>query len=344
VKENSYSVKSELVFINGNENGIIRKKNRNKFIYLWKSKILKNNKEMERIQKLVIPPAWKEVWICKNKNGHLQATGIDIKGRKQYLYHPEWHKIRNKEKFDRLYQFGKILPKLRQNLNKDLMNKTLCQEKVLAAAIKLMEKTYVRVGNSFYEKENGSYGLTTLKDNHVAIKGDEIKLSFIGKKGVHQSISIHSKKLAKIVKACRDIPGKELFQYYDEAGNRHPIDSGKVNEYIKNISGSDFTAKDYRTWAGSLNMLRALREMHNNETGKINSKKKIVEALDYVSEKLGNTRSVCKKYYVHPKLISMYEDSSLLPYLSELNKSHSVKKAGLLKDEEKILMKILRHY
>ncbi len=340
---NFISVKSNLVFINGNEEGIFRKKKKDKFFYFWKSKILKDKKELERIQKLVIPPAWKEVWICKNKNGHLQATGLDVKGRKQYLYHPEWSKIRNEEKFDKLYQFGKTLPKLRENLNKDLMIKSLCQEKVLAAAIKLMDKTYVRVGNSFYEKENGSYGLTTLKDKHVTINGDEIKLSFIGKKGIQQTISINNKKLAKIVKACRDIPGKELFQYYDENGNKHSIDSAKVNEYIKKITASDFTAKDYRTWAGSLNMLRAFREIHNGEEVKINMKKKIVEALDFVSEKLGNTRSVCKKYYVHPKLISMYEDKSLLPYLNELNKSHGEKKKGLLKDEEKVLMKILRH-
>ena len=194
------SDKINLVFVNDNENGIIRKKKGRNFVYYWNSTIVRDAEELDRIMKLVIPPAWKNVWVCKKSIGHRQATGIDMKGRKQFRYHNEWNKIRNEQKFDRLLEFGKILPRLRKHIDEQLSLPDLSLEKVLATVIKLMERTYIRIGNSIYEKENGSYGLTTLKDKHVTIKGDNLKLSFIGKKGIHHSISLQSKRLARIVK------------------------------------------------------------------------------------------------------------------------------------------------
>ena len=242
-----------LVYVNDTDEGIIREKQGDKFKYLFKNEKIQDDETLLRIKHLVLPPAWTNVWICPKENGHLQATGLDVKGRKQYKYHADWNKFRNQTKFYRLHQFGNVLPAIRLQLEKDLALPTLGQQKVLAAVVSLMERTNIRVGNNFYEKLYGSYGLTTLKDKHVKIEGNKLKFAFKGKKGVFHDISIKNNKLSKIVKQCRDIPGKELFQYFDENGERRSIDSGMVNDYIKIISGgSDFTAKDFRTWAGTV--------------------------------------------------------------------------------------------
>ena len=331
---------TNLVFVTDKEVGISRKKKGSNFFYYYNAKELKNKNEIERIRKLVIPPAWREVWICKKPNGHLQATGLDFRNRKQYRYHAAWSMMRNEKKFERLAEFGKVLVNLRKHIEKDFIKPDLSQEKVLASVIKLMEKTYIRIGNNTYEKENGSYGLTTLKDKHVTITGNKLKLSFIGKKGIHHTIDLESKRLTQIIKKCRDIPGKELFQYYDEKGKTHTIDSGMVNRYIQTISNSDFTAKDFRTWAGSINILRAFKTVGFSEKKTI-IKKKIVEALNSVSEKLGNTSSVCKKYYVHPLLISLYENNKLGKYLNEMNEEVKKKRGGLNSDEM-LLLKIFK--
>jgi DNA topoisomerase-1 len=281
------------------------------------------------------------VWICPKDTGHLQATGLDVKGRKQYRYHADWNKFRNQTKFYRLHEFGKILPTIRLQLEKDLARPTLGQEKVLAAVVSLMERTSIRVGNNFYEKLYGSYGLTTLKDNHVKIEGAKLEFEFKGKKGVQHKINIKNNKLSKIVKQCRDIPGKELFQYFDENGEKHSIDSGMVNDYIKTICGGcDFTAKDFRTWAGTLQALLALQSVGCCETA-TETKRKIVEALDTVSQHLGNTRTVCKKYYVHPVVLSLYESNGLEKYTADLDKIEKNDNKANLTPEEKVLMKIL---
>jgi DNA topoisomerase-1 len=332
--------KSLLVYVNDNSEGILRKGSGKKFSYFYKGNKITDENILRRIKALVIPPAWKSVWICHDENGHIQATGRDLRNRKQYRYHSEWNSMRNDKKFEKLMEFGRVLPQLRKQIEKDMNIPQLTQEKVISAVIGLMERTYIRIGNSIYEKENGSYGLTTLKDKHVSINGASMKLSFTGKKGIRHSISLHNKKLARIIKQCRDIPGKELFQYYDENGQTHVIDSGKVNSYIRQLTEGDFTAKDFRTWAGSLNILRAFREIGSSEK-KSEIKKNIVTAIDYVSKKLGNTRSVCKKYYIHPLLISLYEENCLMPYLEELNKIEKSEK-GKLTCEEKVLMNILQ--
>ena len=219
--------------------------------------------------------------------------------------------------------------------------KELGEAKVLATVISLMERTYIRIGNYGYEKMYGSYGLTTLKDNHVAITGEKIAFTFKGKKGIYHNITLKNKKLAKTIKACRDIPGKELFQYYDKEGNRKSIDSGMVNAYIKNTTGMEFTAKDFRTWAGSLNILRAFQSIGEAIT-ETECRKKIIEALDMVSVKLGNTRTVCKKYYVHPGLIKLYEEHKLQHYLTQLDKLEEPDDKSGLTPEENILMRILK--
>jgi DNA topoisomerase-1 len=330
---------AHLVYVCDTQPGIKRIKKGNKFIYTQESEVITDEVTLDRIKKLVIPPAWENVWICPFENGHLQVTGYDVKNRKQYKYHAHWNLLRNQTKFCRLHSFGKVIPSIRERIEKDLSLPGLPLNKVLAAVVCLMERTSIRIGNNLYEKLYGSFGLTTLKDKHVKIKGTEIQFIFKGKKGVSHNISIKSKRLAGIVKKCRDIPGKELFQYYDEHGNHKCIDSGMVNNYLKSICGDDFTAKDFRTWAGTVHALMAFKELGHSDT-KTGTKRNIVAALDHVSEHLGNTRTVCKKYYVHPKIISLYENQTLHTYLKAINRFKKCKENDL-ECEEKLLMKIL---
>jgi len=330
----------DLVYVTDDAPGIVRRKKGQRFSYYLKEKKLSDKEEIKRINGLVIPPAWENVWICTLQNGHLQATGLDQKKRKQYRYHPHWNILRNQTKFYRMLAFGKVLPAIRLQLEKDLAKQGLCQDKVLAAVVMLMERTNIRVGNNIYEKLYGSFGLSTLKDKHVDIKGNDMKFSFKGKKGVLHHISLKNKKLSSIVQKCKDIPGKELFQYYDAEGIAHPIDSGMINDYIKRISDADFTAKDFRTWSGTVNAFLAFKEMGMAETATA-TRKNIVEALDKVATQLGNTRTVCKKYYVHPLIISMYETKSLEKYFKEMEAIAVDDDKADLTSDEKIIMKIL---
>ncbi len=331
---------ANLLYVSDMEPGIVRKKAGKGFSYQFEQKIIKEKTFINRVKKLSIPPAWTTVWICVKDNGHIQATGFDNKKIKQYRYHPLWTVLRNETKFHKMTEFGKALPALRLQLEKDLAIKELCENKVIAAVISLMERTYIRIGNSSYEKMYGSYGLTTLHDKHVQITGTEIKFSFKGKKSIYHTISLRNKKLATIVKECRDIPGKELFQYYDDNGNRKSIDSGMVNDYIKNITGSLFTAKDFRTWAGCLHFLMACSQ--SEKTSGPENKAPVNELLDKVSKQLGNTRIVCRKYYVHPGIIRLYEEDKLYPYLEELDKIEEDDNTAGLTKEENILMKLLQ--
>lgn len=329
-----------LRYVSDSEPGIERIKKGKGFSYRLDQKKLKDKKTLARIRSLVIPPAWKNVWICRHENGHLQATGWDQKGRKQYRYHSLWNKFRNETKFLNLYQFGACLPSIRKRILEDLSLCGLNQQKVLATVVSLMQTTCIRIGNAIYEKLNGSFGLTTLKDKHVSIKGQKILFSFKGKKGIFHNISLKNKKLAKIVQACRDIPGKELFQYYDETGERKSIDSGMVNDYIKQISGGNFTAKDFRTWSGTLSALNAFKETGGFETQK-EAKQNVVQALDKVAAQLGNTRTVCKKYYVHPVIIDLYQEKRLEKYFDNMENHPCLAEETGLSEEEKILLKIL---
>ncbi len=334
---------ADLVYVSDAQPGIVRYKKGRGYMYMFEGKPLNKKEDIKRIRSLAIPPSWTSVWICALPNGHIQATGMDLRKRKQYRYHPLWSVLRNETKFHRLYEFGKALPALRSRLEIDLNQKSLTATKVIATVISLMERTYIRVGSGEYEKQNGSHGITTLKDNHVAITGSTIRFSFTGKKGVNHDITLKSKRLARIVQHCREIPGKELFQYYDEEGNRQPIDSGMINSYIKETTGQDFTSKDFRTWAGSLNLLRSLNSIGEAITAAEN-KKNIVAALDEVSLKLGNTRTVCKKYYVHPGLIALYEENNLNKYLAGLDELEKPDEKTGLHSDEQILMKILQSF
>jgi len=329
-----------LIYVADTDKGITRIKEKGEFVYLYDSKKVEDEETLMRIKHLVIPPAWQQVWICPSANGHLQVTGLDAMNRKQYKYHSLWNTLRNHTKFYHLFEFGKVLPAIRERINKDLAQQSLSQEKVLAAIVSLMQETNIRIGNTMYEKLYGSFGLTTLKDRHVKIDGNNLRFSFKGKKGVYHDVSLRNKKLAKIVKQCRDIPGKELFQYYDDNGERRCIDSGMVNNYIKEISGGHFTAKDFRTWAGSLHALEAFNSLGCCDTI-TETKKKIVEALDIVAKLLGNTRAVCKKYYVHPAIIDHYSNNTLFKYLKLLETNQEEHKWAGLSAEEEILMKIL---
>ncbi len=329
-----------LVYVRDTQPGIKRVKRGRDFIYLYKNKPVKDPAILSRIKSLVIPPAWENVWICSLTNGHLQATGLDVKKRKQYRYHPSWSELRNQTKFYRLLEFGKTLPLIRERVEKELALPGLPLNKVLATVVSVMEHTSIRVGNNMYEKLYGSYGLTTLKDNHVKWNGDTMKFCFKGKKGVQQNISISSKRLSRIVKQCRDIPGKELFQYYDEQRNHKCIDSGMVNQYLKEITGQDFTAKDFRTWSGTLHALKAFKQF-GCVNSKAEAKKNILAALDTVAGHLGNTRTVCKKYYVHPLVITLYENSCLEKYLQQVKAIEKNNKIKGLTLEEKVMMRIL---
>jgi DNA topoisomerase I len=329
-----------LIYVSDSQQGFVRVRSGSGFKYLDNNKPLKNKNALERIRKLVIPPAWENVWICTLENGHLQVTGIDAMHRKQYRYHPLWNQLRNQTKFYRMLAFGKSLPAIRTQVEKDLALPGLPKNKVLAAVIALMERTSIRIGSDMYEKLYGSFGLTTLKDKHVDINGSKVKFCFKGKKGIEHEVRIRSSRLARIVRQCRDIPGKELFQYYDENGARHTIDSGMVNDYLRNIVEGDFTAKDFRTWAGTVRALVAFKEAGPAGT-KAETKKKVLEVLDKVSQHLGNTRTVCRKYYVHPSILEMYETSTLDSYLDKLTLESEGERRVDLAVEEKVLMKIL---
>jgi len=331
---------ANLVYVHDCEPGIKRLKKGRTFIYTKGSKKITDEASLDRIRRLVIPPAWTRVWICAKENGHLQATGYDLRKRKQYRYHSLWNSLRNHTKFYRLHRFGSLIPAIRERIEKDLALPGLPQEKVLAAVVCLMERTSIRIGNNAYEKLYGSFGITTLKDKHVNIKGASVQFSFKGKKGVLHKISLRSKRLATIVKQCRDIPGQELFQYYDEQGNHKCIDSGMVNQYLKSVSGEDFTAKDFRTWSGSVQALLAFRSIEpcDTETGR---KKNIVAALDAVAAHLGNTRTVCRKYYVHPVIIDLYEKQKLHHYLMAPDAAKNTADRKGLATEERLLLRIL---
>ena len=331
---------AHLRYVKDCQPGILRIKRGTGFSYLFNNRVVRDRQQLDRIRKLVIPPAWTQVWICADEKGHIQATGLDLRRRKQYRYHPLWNSLRNETKFHRLYEFGKALPLLRSRVEEDLRIRGLTQEKVLGTVVSIMERTFIRVGNYEYEKTNGSYGLTTLKNKHVVISGDKMIFSFNGKKGIHHEVAFRNKRLARIVAQCQEIPGKELFEYFGEDGTRHPVDSGMVNGYIREAMRDDFSAKDFRTWAGSLHALEEFRRVGEARTD-AERKKNINLVLDSVSCKLGNTRTVCRKYYVHPGLIELYEENKLVGYLGEPDDPEDPSGLG---PEEKVLMKVLRKY
>ncbi|PRY11939.1 DNA topoisomerase-1 [Pontibacter ummariensis] len=300
---------------------------------------LTNEKVLERLKALVIPPAWTDVWISKSPKGHLQATGRDTKGRKQYIYHPDWQKARNLTKFGRMIEFGKALPQLREQIEEDIRSRKLDRRKVTALVLSLMDNALIRVGNRHYAKANKSYGLTTLRDKHVKIEGSKIKFTFKGKKGVEQEIDMKDRRLAQLVKKCKDIPGYDLFQYYDEEGERQTLESGDVNEYLREVTEHDFTAKDFRTWGGTVRMVECLEDVLEEEPD-LDKEKSIKRAVKDVARGLGNTPSVCSKYYIHPEVVNLFREDRLLRYL----KKHDADTAASdhLSPTEELVLKMLQ--
>jgi len=331
-----------LRYVSDSTAGYTRKKSGKGWSYYDTEGVLVKDKSIiTRFNKLVIPPAYNNVWISPHENGHLQFTGTDAAGRKQYRYHIYWNKIRNQSKYHRLQTFAAHLPAIRRQVDKDLSRKDLDHDKVVALVVRLMELTSIRIGNEAYKKLYGSFGLTTLMDRHVKIEGSDMKFEFKGKKGVYHKVSLRSRKLARLVKQCRDIPGKELFQYYTAEGQRCTIGSADVNNYLKEITGEDFTAKDFRTWAGSVSALYAFKEAGEFETI-TECRKKIVTVLDEVAVNLGNTRTVCKKYYVHPTVIKSYEEGTIFKYIARIDDEKDINTAEL-NIAERALLDILEH-
>lgn len=317
---------------------IVRKHAGKGFTYVGADgKPIHDVKVLDRIKSLGIPPAWTEVRICANPNGHIQAVGRDAKGRKQYRYHPRWREIRDENKFNRMIAFGEALPQIRERVDKDLALPGLPREKVLALAIRLMELTLIRVGNEEYVKENKSFGLTTLRDRHVNVSGSTIQFHFRGKSGKDHSIHVVDRRLARLVKRCKDIPGQELFQYMDDHRQRQSISSADVNTYLRDISGQDFTAKDFRTWGGTVASVLAFQRLGpcDSET---QVKKNIVQVVKDVANHLGNTPTICRKYYLHPALIDAYTDQSLFDVIEQGTDDSPYG----LRPEEQVVMAVLR--
>ena len=300
-------------------------------------RVLRQASELKRIARLVIPPAWTDVWICPDPRGHIQATGRDARGRKQYRYHPDWRRVRDETKFERLAVFAAALPKIRMRTRADLARPGLPREKVLAAVVQLLEKSLIRVGNQEYAKDNQSFGLTTFRDRHVRVRGAHVNFEFRGKSGKRHSIKISDRRLARIVKSCRDLPGQELFQYLDEDGCRCTVGSADVNNYLREISAEDFTAKDFRTWFGTVLACTAFRAMAEPAASERQAAKRVVEAIDAVAGILGNTRAVCRKSYIHPGVIDAYVDGSIAR-----SSARQVSRRGGLSAEELATLAILK--
>ncbi|MEW6160041.1 MAG: DNA topoisomerase IB, partial [Verrucomicrobiota bacterium] len=306
-----------LHYVTDAQPGIRRLKQRKAFAYFTPAgERIRDPKVLQRIKALAIPPAWTEVWICPSPNGHLQATGRDARGRKQYRYHSRWRIVRDETKYDRLLKFARILPRLRRRLREHLKLPGLPREKVLATVVTLLERTLIRVGNDEYASTNHSYGLTTLQDRHARVSGGKVQFQFRGKSGKKHFIDLNDPLLARIVRRCRDLPGAELFQYVDKDGRVQDIGSTDVNEYLRQISGCDFTAKDFRTWFGSVLALLALTEIGPAHT-ESHAKKNIVKATEAVAATLGNTVSVCRKCYIHPAVVETYLRRELFHRLVE---------------------------
>jgi DNA topoisomerase-1 len=291
--------------------GLRRQKSGRGFRYLdADGKAVRDTATLARIRSLVIPPAYTDVWICPDPKGHLQATGRDARGRKQYRYHPRWRVVRDETKFGRMLAFGAALPGIRARVDEDLALSGLPRRKVLATVVRLLETTCIRVGNDEYARTNKSFGLTTLKDRHVEISGSTIRFEFRGKSGKLHSCDVTDAGLARIVQHCQAIPGEELFQYLDDDGNRQTIGSGDVNDYLREISGQEFTAKDFRTWVGTVLAYEALTELEPARTVK-ETRANVLQAIDRVASQLNNTRAVCRRYYVHPAVLEAYEGGKL---------------------------------
>ncbi|HET7428257.1 MAG TPA: hypothetical protein VFJ66_02310 [Gaiellales bacterium] len=306
-----------LRYVSDRRPGIRRRKRGKGFQYIAPDgSTVRDEETLERIRTLAIPPAWTEVWICRSANGHLQATGRDARGRKQYRYHPRWREVRDETKYHRMLAFGEALPRIRREVTKHLSRTTLSRERVLAAVVRLLDETTIRVGNDEYARENDSYGLTTIRDSHVEVEGSRLSFRFRGKSGKEHDIAIEDPRVARVVRGCQDLPGQELFAYVDDDGEVVDVDSADVNDYLREISGADFTAKDFRTWTGTVLAAWALHDL-GAFASKREATKQVVAAVETVAQKLGNTPAVCRSCYVHPDVFEAHLDGTLISVLAE---------------------------
>jgi DNA topoisomerase-1 len=330
-----------LVYVSDEEPGIRRRRSGKGFSFRNPDgSAVKDKDTLARIKSLAIPPAYTDVWICADPKGHIQATGRDDRGRKQYRYHPRWREVRDSTKYERMLDFGKALPTIRERISADMGKRGLPREKVLATVVHLLENTLIRIGNATYSKENKSFGLTTLQDRHVEVDGGKMRFQFKGKSGKTWNLQVKDRRIARIVKSCQDVPGQHLFQYLDDEGQRHGVTSQDVNDYLREISGQDFSAKDFRTWAGTVLAAIALTELESFDT-KAAAKRNLRDAIERVSSRLGNTPAICRKCYIHPQVLDCYLEGDLVNQLKDQIEEDLRTELDALKPEEAAVMAFL---
>src|ERR1700726_4177494 len=330
-----------LRYVSDDRPGYTRKSKGDDFEWLdMEGKVIRDEQRLLRLKRLAIPPAWTDVWICPAPNGHVQATGRDARRRKQYLYHERWREVRDENKYDRIISFGKALPKIRRRVAKDLKLPGLPRNKVLATVVQLLERTFIRIGNEEYARENKSFGLTTMKDRHVDVKGSKLRFRFRGKSGRQHEVDVTDRRIAKIVSKLQDLPGQDLFQYVDDGGEIRDVTSQDVNEYLREITGEDFSAKDFRTWAGTVLTaigLNAQEEFENKKQAKSN----INTAIKAVAKILGNTPAICRKCYVHPAVLETYLDQKSIDGLKAMTEDALEQEDVDLRSSEAAVLKFL---
>lgn len=331
-----------LRYVTDEKPGYTRKRRGQKFIYFdTDGKEIRDETRILRLNRLAIPPAYTDVWICPSSNGHLQATGRDDRGRKQYRYHERWREERDENKYEKMVIFGQALPKIRRRISRDLKRRGLARGKVLATVVQLLEKTFIRIGNEEYAKENKSFGLTTMRNRHVEVKGATVRFRFRGKSGQEHDIPTEDRRVARIIKQLQELPGQEVFQYLDEEGERHQVTSDDVNEYLGEITGEEFTAKDFRTWAGTVMAAMALQAQEVFEN-KSQAKKNVKDAISAVAKVLGNTPAVCRKCYIHPAVLESYLDGNLIEGLKKQTEETLAESLSNLRSEEAVVLTFLR--
>ncbi|HYJ05808.1 MAG TPA: DNA topoisomerase IB [Chthoniobacterales bacterium] len=331
-----------LRYVSDDQPGYTRKRKGDDFEYFDSDgKLIRDEARLLRIRRIGIPPAYEDVWICPTSNGHIQATGRDARGRKQYRYHERWREARDENKYERMVVFGKALPKIRRRVKRDLAQRGLPRGKVLATVVQLLERTFIRVGNDEYAKQNKSFGLTTMRNHHVDVKGETLKFRFRGKSGVSHEVDVSDRRLAKIIRQLQDLPGQDVFQYVNGDGEVRNITSEDVNDYLREITGEEFTAKDFRTWAGTVLAAMALNAQENFEN-KTQARKNIKDAISAVSKILGNTPTVCRKCYVHPDVLETYLDGGMIEGLKQKTEETLSKKLRNMRAEEAAVMSFLQ--
>ncbi|CAA2137187.1 MULTISPECIES: DNA topoisomerase IB [Methylobacterium] len=336
------AIEAGLTYVDADRPGLTRRRSGTGFSYRdAKGKAVRDPKILQRIRSLAIPPAYTDVWICPRANGHIQATGRDAKGRKQYRYHPDFRQARDSTKFEHIMAFADALPAIRARVDEDMGRRGLCREKVLATIVHLLEATLIRVGNDDYARTNKSYGLTTLRDPHVTVAGAELTFRFKGKSGKMWNLSVKDRRVARIVKSCQDLPGQELFQYIDDAGQTRDVTSADVNAYLREITGQEITAKDFRTWAGTVLAALALQEFEAFDT-EAKAKKNLRAAIESVASRLGNTPTICRKCYIHPEILDGYLEGALLLQVAEAVEDELRTDIAGLKPEEAAVLGLLR--